>query len=339
MDWSPPSRRSASRREQNLALIGAVVSGVVIAFGLLLLLISRVNPDQGTRLRGAALDVVTPLWSVVRAPFDGAARLNGNISDYLGAVDKNRALTAELEDGRAKTQRAVQLAVENRQLRALLKVVEPRTALVATARLAGASSGGAVRSAVISAGSAEGVRPGQPVRAGSGLIGRTLEVGSHAARVLLLTDPASRVPVIVERTGQPALANGANAPLMEIRDRIGDETPLRLGDRLVTSGDGGIFPPGVPVAVVVRIAEPTLARPLADAHGIGLVSIESAFLPVPPPPAEAATVPVPREAGGGRKPVAAPPAALPTATPAVATPAAARPAAARPAAAPPMPAR
>ncbi len=311
MDWSPPSRRSASRREQNLALIGAVLSGAVVAFGLLLLLLERVNPDLGGRLRGAALDVVTPIWSVVRAPFDGAARLNGDASDYFDAVDKSRALAAELQASRAPVQRAAAMAVENRQLRALLKVVEPRVTLIATARLAGASSGGAVRSAVISAGSADGVRPGQPVRAGTGLIGRTLETGSHATRVLLLTDPASRVPVIVERTGQPALASGANSPLLEVRDRIGDEQPLRLGDRLVTSGDGGIFPPGVPVAVVVRVAEPPLARPVAAAQGAGLVSIESAYLPVPPPPAEASAVPVPREAGGGKvKPVAVAPAVV-----------------------------
>ena len=203
-------------------------------------------------------------------------------------------------------QRAGALAAENRQLRGLLKVVEPQVRLVATARLAGASSGGALRSAVISAGSLDGVRPGQPVRAGNGLIGRTLETGGHATRVLLLTDPASRVPIIVERTGQAALVMGTNSPQVEIRDRIGDDVPLRVGDRLVTSGDGGIFPPGVPVAIVSRVAEPPLARLLADPHGVGLVSVETAYLPVPPPPAEAPATPVPREAGGGRVKPAAP---------------------------------
>lgn len=305
MDWSPPSRRSASRREQNLALIGAVVSGAVIAVGVLMLLIDRVNPDQGSHLRGAALDVTTPVWSVVRAPVDGLARLNGDVSDYFDAIDKNRALAVELQASRAAAQQAGALAAENRQLRGLMKVVEPQVRLIATARLAGASSGGALRSAVISAGSRDGVRPGQPVRAASGLIGRTLETGGHAARVLLLTDPASRVPVIVERTGQAALVTGTNSPQVEVRDRISDDVPLRIGDRLVTSGDGGIFPPGIPVAVVSRVAEPPLARLVADPHGVGLVSVETAYLPVPPPPAAASAVPVPRGAVGGRaKPVA-----------------------------------
>ena len=305
MDWSPPSRRSASRREQNLALIGAVVTGAVIATGVLLLLIARVNPGQGAALRGAALDAVMPMWSVVRAPLDAIHRGTDAMSDYFGAVSRNRALTVELAANRTTLERARALATANAQLKGLLRVVEPHTRLVATARIAGASTGGTLRSAVISAGRDDGVRPGQPVRAAAGLVGRTIEAGDHAARVLLLTDPASRVPVIVERTGQPALLVGANAPLLEIRDRVGAEEPLRPGDRLVTSGDGGVFAPGIPVAIVVRTGEPPLARPAAVPDGLGYVVVETAYLPVPAAPAaDVAAVPVPREAGGGKKAVA-----------------------------------
>ena len=301
MDWSPPSRRSASRREQNLALIGAVLSGVVIAFGLFLLIIGRINPEAGQRARGAALDIVTPLWSVVRAPFDGAARIGVDTTDYVGAVGKNRALTAELSAQRATLQRAAATAAENVQLKRLLRVVDPRVRLIATARLAGASSGSYVRSAVISAGRSDGVVPGLPVRAAAGLVGRTLEAGNHAARVLLLTDPGSRVPVIIVRTGEPALAVGVNAPLLEVRDRAGSEVPLRVGDRLVTSGDGGVFAPGIPVATIVATGEPPRARPAARTDGLGYILVESAYLPLPAlPPSSATVVPVPREAGGGR---------------------------------------
>ena len=358
MDWSPPSRRSASRREQNLALIGAVLSGIVIAFGLLLLLIGRVNPEQGDRLRAAALDIVTPLWSVVRAPFDGAARITSDTGEYLGTVSKNRVLTAELDAQRATLQQASAMAAQNVQLKRLLKVAEPNVRLVATARLAGASSGSYIRSAVISAGRADGVVPGLPARSASGLVGRTLEAGNHATRVLLLTDPGSRVPVILQRTGEPAIAVGANGPLLEIRDRGGAEVPLRLGDQFVTSGDGGVFPPGIPVATVVVTGEPAKARLATDPNGLGFVLIQGAYLPVPAPPptSTSAPVPVPREAGGGTarkklvaKPVAAPPVAgavgvRPTTTapavlrPTLTTPAVVRPATAAPSAARPTPA-
>ncbi|WP_419814063.1 rod shape-determining protein MreC [Glacieibacterium sp.] len=348
MDWSPPSRRSASRREQNLALIGAVLSGIVIAFGLLLLLIGRVNPEQGDRLRAAALDIVTPLWSIVRAPFDGAARITSDTGDYLGTVSKNRALTAELNAQRATLQQASAMAAQNVQLKRLLKVVEPNVRLIATARLAGASSGSYIRSAVISAGRVDGVVPGLPVRSASGLVGRTLEAGNHATRVLLLTDPGSRIPVILQRTGEPAIAVGANGPLLEIRDRGGAEVPLRIGDHFVTSGDGGVFPPGIPVATVATTGEPAKARLATDPNGLGFVLIQAAYLPVPAPPPASTTapVPVPREAGGGtaRKklvvtPVPAPPKTGAAAVrPAVTPPAAARPTPTAPAAARPTPA-
>ena len=300
MDWSPPSRRSASRREQNLALLGAVVSGAVIATGVLLLLIARVNPGQGAALRGAAADVVMPVWSVVRAPLEALDNAVAGVGAYFGAVSRNRLLTAELAAGRARLQRADAEAQANVQLMRLLRVVEPRVRLIVTARIAGASSGGTLRSALISAGARDGVRPGQPVRAAAGLVGRTLEAGSHATRVLLLTDPGSRIPVVVARTGQPALLVGANAPLLEVRDRVGAEIPLRVGDRLVTSGDGGVYAPGIPAAVVVRASEPPLARPAASPDGLGYVAVETPYLPVPAVAAAAETVPVPREAGGGK---------------------------------------
>lgn len=291
MDWSPPSLQSPRRREQNFALIGAVLSGAVIAFGLLLLLVARVNPEAGSRIREAALDTIAPIWNVVRAPLDGGAALGNDAGDYLAAVTKLRVVTAERDAGRRAVETARALATENRQLKALMRVVEPRIRLVATARIAGASSAGTIRSAIISAGRDQGVRPGQPVRAAAGLVGRTLDTGARAARVLLLTDAASRVPVIIERTGQPALIVGTGGPLVEIRDRVGAEVPLQPGDRLVTSGDGGVFAPGVPVANVVRTAEPALARPAASLQGLGYVSIETPYLPLPPATATPAPVP------------------------------------------------
>ena len=304
MDWPPPTRRNrTTRREQNLALLGAVVSGAVIAGALLLLLSTRIDPAQGGKLRGAAADLVVPVWSVVRLPFDWLGSGLAAAGEYIGAASRNRRLEAELRDQRAALQQQAVLADENRRLRSLLKVVDPERRPVATARIAGASSGSYVRSAMISAGRGDGVAVGQPVRVADGLVGRTIEAGDHGARVLLLSDSNSRVPVTVVRTGQPALAVGANGPLLEIRDRVGAEVPLLRGDRLVTSGDGGIFPPGIPVATIVDGGrEPALARPAVNPAGMGLVLIEAPYLPVTADTVVAVNpVPVPREAGGGRR--------------------------------------
>jgi rod shape-determining protein MreC len=301
------------RREQNLAIVGAVVSGAVIATGLLLVLVARVNPDGAARLRGVMLDIVTPVWSVVRAPFDGAGRAVDWASDYLGAVSRNRVLEAELASAKAGLQAAEADRVALRQLKALNRVRVPQRKTVATARIVSAASGSVVRSAMISAGGRDGVGVGMPVISAEGLIGRTIEVGGVSARVLLLTDPASRIPVILVRTGQPALLAGTNRPSLELRDRVGPDIPLQRGDRLVTSGDGGVFPPGVPVGVVLGPDEPIQVRPAARPTGAGFVRIEAAFLPLP---ADTVVVepgtPVPVEAQrGGAKPAPSAAAALP----------------------------
>ena len=299
MDWTPaPRRSSAMRREQNLALVGAVVSGGVIATGLLLLLVARVNPDAGDRMRGLTLDIVTPIWSVVRAPFDGMGRAIGWGADYLGTVDRNRRLMTDLAAANADLQKASVDRLALAQLRQLVKVRQPERNTVVTARIVAATSGSVVRTALIAAGTRDGVGVGMPVIAARGLIGRTIEVGSHSARVLLLTDPASRIPVIVQRTGQAGLAMGGNRPALELRDRVGPEAPLLAGDRLVTSGDGGVFPPGVPVGTIIAAGvEPPQIRPAATPIGIGFVDIEAAWLPLPAEPVVTASdTPVPVEA-------------------------------------------
>jgi rod shape-determining protein MreC len=314
MDWTPaPRRPSAMRREQNLALVGAVVSGAVIATGLLLLLVARVNPDGAAGLRGVMLDLVTPVWSVVRAPFDGAGRAAAWAGDYLGAVDRNRALESELVAARAELQLAAADRQALAQLRRLDKVRDPARIIVGTARIVSATSGSVVRSAMIAAGRNDGVIPGLPVIGAAGLIGRTVEAGSHAARVLLLTDPASRIPVIIVRTGQAALAVGANSPSLTLSDRVGADVPLRAGDRLVTSGDGGVFPPGIPVGTIIDPAEPATIRPAAPPVGAAYVRIEAAYMPMPveeTAPALAAPVPIEARRSGGGTPAPKPAAPL-----------------------------
>ena len=306
MDWTPaPRRSSAMRREQNLALVGAVVSGAVIAGGLVLLLVARVNPDGAARMRGVMLDLTTPVWSVVRAPFDGAGRAISWAGDYLGAVSRNRAMEAELAEAKADLQRAAADRRALASLRKLDKVRDPARRVVATARIVSATSGSVVRSAMIAAGRGDGVGPGLPVIGADGRIGRTIEAGALSARVLLLTAPGSRVPVVVTRTGEAALAVGRNTPNLVMQDRVGADVPLMVGDTLVTSGDGGMFPPGIPVGTIISIGEPPQIRTAASPVGAGYVLVEAAYLPLPvvdAPPALDAPVPIEARQGGAAKP-------------------------------------
>lgn len=283
MDWTPaPRRPTAIRREQNLAIVSAVVSGAVVAAGLILLLIARVNPDTAAGLRRVTADLVAPGWSILRAPFDGLGRLAGGIGDYFGAVSRARQLETELDTANQRLRAARASMQELRQLKALMAARSPNRQVIATARIAAATSGNLVRTAMLAVGSADGVAAEMPVIGANGLVGRTVEVGRNAARVLLLTDALSRVPVIVERTGQAGLAAGQGQPTLRLIDIVGAELPLQRGDRIVTSGDGGVFPPGVPVAIVVDPRpDSTVLRPTASLLGAGYVTVESAWMPIP----------------------------------------------------------
>lgn len=300
MDWTPaPRRPTAIRREQNLALVSAVISGGVIAAGLILLLLARVNPETADGVRAAATDIVAPVWSVVRSPIDGAAKLGSDFGDYFGAVSRADQLEVELDKANARLRAARAGQRELQQLKRLMAVREPTRTVVATTRIAAATAGSVARTAMLAVGSGDGIARDMPVIAADGLVGRTLEIGRFSARVLLITDPLSRVPVVVERTGQAGLAAGRNLPTLLLADRIGPDVPLVAGDRIVTSGDGGVYPPGVPVGVVVDPrSDGPIIRPAASPLGGGFVSVEKAWLPIPDtsPKGPVFDAPVPVEA-------------------------------------------
>ena len=298
MAWPPRQRASsASRRERNLALLRGLVSLAAVAAGVILLVMSRVDPARGEALRTAAMDVTAPVWGLVRKPIAAIGSVGDYVSDYFMAIDRNRQLEAELRRYRVRDLQRLALVRENRQLKGLLRVVEPKRGWYRVLPIAASSSGSYVRSAVVSGGKSDGVRVGQPVRGVRGLVGRVVEVGNNASRVLLLTDASSRVPVRVLRTGRPAMIAGVNAPHLEVRYVAPADGRLRVGDRLVTSGDGGIFPPDVPVAVITVVkGDLQLARPIAHPEALGYVIVEQPYLPpvaVAPAAPEAAAAPVP----------------------------------------------
>ncbi|MEM8826522.1 MAG: rod shape-determining protein MreC [Pseudomonadota bacterium] len=172
-------------------------------------------------------------------------------------------------------------------MKSLLDVVDPEQTRVGVFAIAGASGGAAARQAIVAGGAQDGVESGQPVRTAAGLIGRTVEVGRNAARVLLITDASSRIPVRVVRTGIPALLLGQGDATVEIDLTGPTSNDVVLGDRLVTSGDGGLFAPGIPVATVVAPDEPRpLARPAALPALGQFVLVEQPYVPPLSPIAE-----------------------------------------------------
>ncbi len=145
-------------------------------------------------------------------------------------------------------------AAENARLRELLHLApDPAISFVST-RVIANSGGSFVRSVLVDAGRSEGLARGQAAMTGSGLVGRVTEVGEHAARVLLLTDLNSRVPVAFDGSRERAVLAGdnSNRPRLVYLPEV---SAVKIGDRIVSSGNGGIFPPGLPIGVVAAIED------------------------------------------------------------------------------------
>src|SRR3954469_1079976 len=288
---APPKNRRLgfSRRAHFGLFIGYVIAVAAALVAVLLLAISIVDPRGFAALRGAALDLTTPVASAGRSVGDFFSGIGESVSNYWQAGAENAELKQQLAETRRELIRRQALEYENRRLTALLGLARAAQDEVTIARIVGSSYDSPRRLATLAAGSAAGVAPGQPVRSPDGLIGRVIETGRWAARVMLVTDGASNVPVRLVRDGTPALAVGRGDGTLELRTLEVGQNPFRRGDILVTSGVGGLYPPDIPVAVVVSSEnDAAIARPIADPSRMDYAIVLRIYQPAASAPLEAA---------------------------------------------------
>ncbi len=243
-------RPGYSRRAQYGIFTGYVITVAGLVAGLVALGVSFYNPGAFAWLRGPASEVAAPVGEASAATRRSGAGLIAAINAWFEAGHQNLAMAREIAAARAASASARATADENRRLKALLGIIDPAAPPIATARLIGSTAASARRYAVIDAGTARGVHEGQPVRGAAGLIGRVVEAGRNTARVLLVSDAANVVPVRRASDGLPGFVQGTANGRIAIRLLTMGNNPLHPGDVFTTSGSGGIYPPGIPVAVV-----------------------------------------------------------------------------------------
>lgn len=299
---APPNRRLGfSRRAQYGVFLGYVAAVAGVVFAILLLVVAAVDPRGFSALKGAALDVTASVSAAGRSVVASFQGTGERIGDYFEAASKNARLREELEKTRRELIKLRTAGQENERLKQLLGVAAEREDEVAVTRIVGSTFDSARRMATLFAGSAAGVEPGQPVRGPDGLIGRVNETGRWASRVLLVSDGASNVPVRSLRDGTPALAVGRGDGLLDLKTLEVGENPFRPGDVLVTSGTGGVFPPGIPVARVIRIeGEAAVGRPVADPARADYAVVLQIYQPAADAPLEEAAEPIAGEPLDGR---------------------------------------
>ena len=282
---APPRHRDRgfSRRIQYGLFFGYVAAGIGVVAGIALILIARFDPLAFEGIKGLALDVTAPVTKLTRPIVRGGGSLASDVGDYFGAVSENKSLRKQLADAQRGLVQARVLAFENARLKRTLRLVGEQSQPIVAARIVGSDLTGTRRFATLAAGSADGVAPGQPVRAADGLVGRIAEVGAHASRIVLISDGGSAVPLRVVRTGEPVLGEGRGDGAIEVHSTVVGGAGFRRGDLLVTSGVGGVYPPDLPVAVVTSVSgEIATGLPLARPARLDF-AIVLPQAPVPPP--------------------------------------------------------
>jgi len=229
--------------------------GVILLCLLGLFLVWRIDSPRVERFRAQVVDAIVPSFEWAMAPVNGAVNILRDFQSYQRIYQQNQELRRELQQMKAWKEAALQLEQENARLLDLNKVqLDPRLTYITGVVMA--DSGSPFRqSVVVNVGARDGIIDGWAAMDGLGLVGRISGVGAKSARVVLLTDTSSRVPVTIQPSGQPssqkALLVGDNtaAPVL---DFIEAPDQLRPGDRVLTSGDGGVFPPGLAIGQVLQ---------------------------------------------------------------------------------------
>lgn len=286
---APPRNRRPgfSRRAQYSLFIGYVIAIAGALVGAVLLALSTFNPAAFSALRAGAAEVTAPVSWAVGSVWNGIASIPSAIGSFFSVRSENARLQKQVADDRQQLLRARAIAFENIRLKTLLRLREPSVETIATARVVSSSATSTRRYALLYAGLIQGVHAGMPVRAPDGLVGRVLEAGPDTARVLMLIDSESIVPVRRTRDGAPGFATGRGDGLLDVKPIALGNAEYAPGDVLVTSGSGGIFPPNIPVAKVIsRGRDGALAKPYAAPDALDYAFVLRAFLTAPPPPAD-----------------------------------------------------
>lgn len=231
-----------------VALIVAVVVGVA------LLLSDRRETFQNEAYgvtREVSDAVAAPVTGVISAPLHWIGQAGQAIGGYFFAVSENRRLRSELEAAEALQQEVLALRDENERFRDLLGLQTDPPVPMVSARVISDARGPFANTRLANAGVEKGVQIGNPVMSERGLIGRVVGVTRGASRILSLTDIAARTPVMVDRTNARAILAGDGGPNPKL-DYLRGREPVKEGDRIVTSGDGGLMPRGLPVGIAVR---------------------------------------------------------------------------------------
>ncbi|MCB9991863.1 MAG: rod shape-determining protein MreC [Rhodospirillales bacterium] len=268
------SRSKSKARIISLQWWGARAAPFIfVLLAVLIFMFSAAAPTtlEGVRMR--TTDMFSPVLAAVNKPFYQASEYVRAVSGIAELQAENIRLKQENTRLREWHQTALTLQAENENLQKLLNIKLPPQHSYITARVVADSGNAFAKSLLVTAGSDDGIEAGQAVLAGDGLVGRVIESGHRTARVLLLYDINSRIPVLIQGTNQRAIMAGNNDSLPTLL-HLPPEIEIKPGTRVITSGHGGLYPYGLPVGEIARDDHGALVvKPFAMTDRVQMVRV------------------------------------------------------------------
>lgn len=246
---------------------------LLVAASFALMLLGKADALLAERLRVHLADLLAPVYATLAEPARAVRDVVEEAHELMHLRTENARLREENLRLRQWQDAALRLETEASQLRAQLGFVPEARGTFRSARVVADAGGAYARAVLITTGPQTPVARGQVAVDARGLVGRITDVGSRSARILLITDLNSRVPVMVERTRATAMLTGTNGPRPRLAHWLDGSEPPRPGDRVVTAAQANAFPPGLPVGVVVEGRGGLEVAPFAELDRLEIVRV------------------------------------------------------------------
>lgn len=249
-------------------------SEIFVTFSLILFFICKSSLIANNKLTDVVISyIITPSANIIASPITITKSTLDYASKATYIYKENKILRSNNDLLRQIILQNEKYAKESKQLKELLNFKEHNNFHTTTSRIYVTNTGSYRQTAIIKIGSNENAKKNQVVISGNGLLGRIIETFSHSAQILLYTDPKSRIPVYSSDSREKAIMIGQNNKLPRLQ-YLTKNNSLSVGEIIYTSGDGMVFPPDIPVGIVIKDTEGDFViKPFVNIEKVEFISI------------------------------------------------------------------